>query len=70
MNTLLKSVLISTIATAPLAYYAVDSSVASIAGSDIPKTLQPSLMDFAQLANDYVFDLKVQAGVVPAPPTM
>lgn len=67
METWFKSVLISAIATAPLLYFAVIASAASIVGMGIPNTTQSAFQDYTQVANDLVFDLKVQAGIVPEP---
>lgn len=67
MDIWLKSVLISAMTAAPLTYFAGTESLSVISGDDLPKMVQPSLASYAQQANDFVYDLKVQTGVVPAP---
>jgi hypothetical protein len=67
METWLKSALISAIASTPLLYLTIVASASSIAGPEIPKTAQSALNSYAQLANDMVYELKVQAGIAPDP---
>ncbi|MBW4658870.1 MAG: hypothetical protein KME15_09355 [Drouetiella hepatica Uher 2000/2452] len=69
MKPWLRSVLIAAIALTPLNGLLALTSFADISSveHEAPQKAKSSLTASAKLANDFVFDLKVQNGILPPP---
>ncbi|NJR56982.1 MAG: hypothetical protein HC768_22070 [Acaryochloris sp. CRU_2_0] len=68
MKPWLRSALIVAIILTPLNGFIALTSFANISSvQETPQTAKLSLKASAKIANDFVFDLKVQAGIVPPP---
>lgn len=69
MKSWLRSAFTVAIVLTPLNGLVALTSFADIASveHEAPQKAKPSLTASAKLANDFVFDLKVEAGVVPPP---
>ncbi|HEY9629101.1 MAG TPA: hypothetical protein V6C84_17500 [Coleofasciculaceae cyanobacterium] len=69
MNPWLRSALLTAIALTPLNGLLALASFADISSveHEAPQEAKSSLTASAKLANDFVFDLKVQNGIVPPP---
>ncbi|MBD3883865.1 hypothetical protein IFO70_19065 [Phormidium tenue FACHB-886] len=69
MKTWLKNLLVLALATMPINSLIAVASFGDLASIDheAPQKAKPLLTASSKFANDFVFDLKVQTGIVPPP---